>query len=83
MIEEIISHYPQRHFVLVGDTGQKDPELYGQLASKHPDRVRRILLRRIGEPAADSSRFDACFEGVPREKWQLFDESRDLPRDLP
>ncbi len=37
-------------FVLVGDSGEKDPEIYAAFAKEHPGRVLRIYVRRAGEP---------------------------------
>lgn len=37
-------------FVLVGDSGEKDPEIYAAFAREHPGRVLRIYVRRAGEP---------------------------------
>jgi phosphatidate phosphatase APP1 len=36
--------------VLVGDSGEKDPEIYAALSKELPGRVRRIYLRRAGPP---------------------------------
>jgi phosphatidate phosphatase APP1 len=32
--------------VLVGDSGQLDPEIYAELAREHPDRIRAVYIRR-------------------------------------
>lgn len=72
VIRPILEAYRKRRFVLVGDSGQKDPEVYGQMARAHPDQVLRIYIRDItGEPA-DSPRYEEAFRDVPREKWSLF-----------
>ena len=34
--------------LLVGDTGQLDPEIYSAAASTHPGRIRAIYVRRTG-----------------------------------
>ncbi len=77
-IEPILAAYPKRQFVLVGDSGQKDPELYGQIARQHPDQVLRIYIRDVtGEPA-DSPRYEEAFRAIPRDKWLLFDDPQQL-----
>lgn len=77
-IEKLLHLYPQREFVLVGDSGEHDPEFYGAIARKFPDRIRRILIRRA--PGADetSERYQAAFEGLPETLWQVFSEP-DVP----
>lgn len=37
--------------VLVGDEGEKDPEVYRALAQEFPGRVRAIYIRRVGPPS--------------------------------
>lgn len=73
-IEKLLHLYPQRDFVLVGDSGEHDPEFYGAIARKFPERIRRILIRRA--PGADESpeRYQAAFEGLPEDLWQVFSE---------
>jgi phosphatidate phosphatase APP1 len=34
VINNMVKRMPQRHFVLVGDNGEKDPEMYAKIASK-------------------------------------------------
>jgi phosphatidate phosphatase APP1 len=45
-IEEILETH-DLPAVLIGDTGQRDPEIYSSVASSHPDRVEAILLRHV------------------------------------
>jgi phosphatidate phosphatase APP1 len=51
-IDTIFSANPELPFVLIGDTGQHDAEVYLRAAKRHPGRVRRIILRAPG-PGAD------------------------------
>ena len=44
-IEEILAAYPHLPFVLMGDSGQKDPEIYAEVVAKYPDRIRAIYIR--------------------------------------
>ncbi|WP_224825964.1 phosphatase domain-containing protein [Cognatishimia sp. MH4019] len=45
-VQTILAAQPDRKFVLVGDTGQHDAEIYGRIARDHPERISRILLRQ-------------------------------------
>ena len=60
-----------RDFVLIGDSGEKDPEIYGTIAREYPARVRAIFIRAIKNETFDDQRFSAAFEGVPQEKWLI------------
>ncbi|HPU56682.1 MAG TPA: App1 family protein [Verrucomicrobiota bacterium] len=46
-VERLIEQFPDREFVLVGDSGERDPEAFAALAKKHPKQVKRILIRNV------------------------------------
>jgi phosphatidate phosphatase APP1 len=39
--------YPELPWVLIGDSGQEDPEIYRDIAREHPGRVRAIYIRSV------------------------------------
>jgi hypothetical protein len=47
---------PQRQFILVGDSGEKDPEMYAKIAAKHPRQIVRICIRQVDENPLDQAR---------------------------
>lgn len=47
-IERILEAYPQLPFILIGDSGQKDAEIYRDVVHDHPGRVQAIYIRRVG-----------------------------------
>ena len=49
----LIERYPHLHWVLLGDSGQADAELYAQAARVHPDRIAAIYIRDV-DPGTDS-----------------------------
>lgn len=46
-IEQILATYPSLPLVLVGDSGQEDPETYASIVKKHPRRIRAVYLRDV------------------------------------
>jgi phosphatidate phosphatase APP1 len=52
-IEHIFQTHPHLPFVLVGDSGQKDPEVDWGAARRHPGRVEAIYIRDVSSPARD------------------------------
>ncbi len=75
-INPILDDFAGRRFVLIGDTGEKDPEVYGQLARDRPDQVALILLRNTTSEKAGNPRMAAAMQGVPAARWVLFDEAK-------
>lgn len=49
--QELIAHmmalYADLPFVLIGDSGQHDPEVYAQIVAAHPGRVRAVYIRDV------------------------------------
>src|SRR5690606_16702361 len=81
-IEALLTRFPGRTFVLIGDSAEQDPEIYGDTARAHPQQVALILIRRVGE--VSPQRLAAAFEDVPAERWRLFASADELHGlDLP
>jgi len=48
-IRRLIEAYPGMAFVLVGDSGQRDPLTYEEMAREFPGRVKLIVIRQVGD----------------------------------
>lgn len=83
ILTEALARCPHRRFVLVGDSGEKDPEVYAALARQHPSQVVKIFIRDLGEPDENAARYQRVFEGLPRTLWQVFREPAELPATVP
>ncbi|MEM6839594.1 MAG: phosphatase domain-containing protein [Cyanobacteria bacterium P01_C01_bin.120] len=46
-IQPIFARFPTLPFILIGDSGQKDAEIYVNLAKQHPERILGILIRDV------------------------------------
>jgi hypothetical protein len=78
-IGQLLADHPRRRFLLVGDSGERDPEIYGAIAREHGARVAAVLIRDASGEPADAPRYASAFAGLPRERWQVFSESAVLP----
>lgn len=47
-LRRLVDDLPQLRWVLVGDDGQHDPQLYDELVWARPDDVRLVLVRQLG-----------------------------------
>ena len=52
-IIDILEFYPDLNFILIGDSGQEDPEIYSDILSHYPDRVLAIYIRDVTTGARD------------------------------
>jgi phosphatidate phosphatase APP1 len=50
-IRRIMATYPEMPFLLIGDSGQKDPELYLQAVAEHPGRIKAVYIREVARRA--------------------------------
>jgi phosphatidate phosphatase APP1 len=46
LVRRLLDEHPTTSFVLVGDSGQEDPDIYAELARDHPDRIAAVYIRR-------------------------------------
>ena len=70
VIEALLAAHPARDFVLIGDSGEEDPEIYGDLARSQPGRVRHIYIRQV--TPYDAGRYRSVFAGLPPALWTVF-----------
>ncbi|MDR2153019.1 MAG: App1 family protein [Helicobacteraceae bacterium] len=71
-IEKLFKAYPKRKFILVGDSGENDPEIYANLQRKYPDKVLLIIIRDLDKSGGSSARLKKSFEGVNKNKLMFF-----------
>eukprot|EP00122_Pirum_gemmata_P019580 Pgem_evm1s18324 len=79
-INGIMTDFPQRKFVLIGDSGEHDPEVYATIAELpgNVDRIECIFIRRLGTDITSMERMEQVFQNIPPHKWFLFTNPVDL-----
>jgi phosphatidate phosphatase APP1 len=60
-IEGILRTYPQLPFVLIGDSGEEDPEIYSEIVQRFPRRIRVVYIRSV-----DANRIAAVQELIEK-----------------
>lgn len=71
-IESLLKRFPGRRFVLVGDSGERDPEIYGQITRRFGAQIQRIVIREIAGAAMTPERINVAFEGISDRRWIVF-----------
>jgi hypothetical protein len=46
-IVKMLKVFPRRRFVLIGDSGERDPEIYGKMLRKYRDRIVGVFIRDL------------------------------------
>jgi phosphatidate phosphatase APP1 len=48
-VEKIVLMYPMLPFVLIGDGGERDADIYLEIAKKFPSQIKAIFIHRLGD----------------------------------
>ena len=70
-IEKILLAYPSLRFVLIGDSGERDPEIYAEILRRHPQSVQVIYIRNVDPDPARIDALDRLAEQVSASGAQL------------
>ncbi|KAL8990972.1 MAG: hypothetical protein Q9169_007980, partial [Polycauliona sp. 2 TL-2023] len=72
-LERILSDFPSRRFILVGDSGEADLELYTELVQANPGRILGVFIRDVTTTTPQGF-FDSSING---------EDSKNGPRSAP
>lgn len=56
-LRRLFETYPEKPFFLFGDNGEKDPEIYRQIATEFPGRVLGIYIRNVTQDQPTAPRY--------------------------
>lgn len=71
VIQNMLSLYSELPFILIGDNGQRDPEVYTEIVKAYPERVRAIYIRKIDDDPRRDAAIEALAEEVRRSGCEL------------
>ncbi len=49
-LKRLLLLFPSCRFTLIGDTAEKDFDIYREMLASYPDQIDKIVLRRVGNP---------------------------------
>jgi phosphatidate phosphatase APP1 len=78
IITGILKCLPERKFILVGDSGEKDPEIYRFLAKRYPERIAAILIRNLKSRPLDRRRLKKLEALRDQAHVQIFEHSAEV-----
>lgn len=77
-IEPILAAFPQRKFVLIGDSGEHDPEIYASFLRERPEQIAGIFIRAVREETRDAERLRNTFAGLDPRLWTVYREPAEI-----
>ncbi len=54
-IRRILDAFPELPFILIGDSGEEDPEIYGEIVASYPGRILAVYIRNVSGEARSSA----------------------------
>jgi hypothetical protein len=76
-IEPLLRRFPNRKFIFVGDSGEKDIEVYIELYNKYPKQIHKIWIRNVNNATDD--RFCGLLDDDNSNNiWQYFNDGTDI-----
>lgn len=77
-IQSILFRYPRRRVILIGDSGEQDPEIYAGFARQYPRRISHILIRDTTGEGADAPRYGEMFATLCNTRVLVFRDPAEI-----
>lgn len=77
-IKSLFQTMPNRKFVLIGDSGEKDPEIYRKICRKYVNQVAALFIRDIDHRPMDQDRLEKCRATLPGVICEKFKTAKQL-----
>ena len=78
VIRQIVKIFPERKFVLIGDSGERDPEIYRKICLKYPDRVLGLFIRHVENNPMEADRYLKIKSSIPSTVCATFSTAEEL-----
>ena len=84
ILRSILDAWPKRRFILVGDSGEQDPEIYCDLANERPQQIAKIFIRLTQPASTEAARWQQLSKTAPPGMFQVFQSADEihLPPDI-
>jgi phosphatidate phosphatase APP1 len=63
-IRQVLALYPELPFILIGDSGQEDPEIYHEAVTAFPERIMAVYIRNVSRDTRRPAAIRALAEQV-------------------
>jgi phosphatidate phosphatase APP1 len=70
-ISALVQAYPRLPFILIGDSGESDPEVYRDIVRRHPDRIRVVYIRSVNRDPRRLAAIEKLIAEVAKTGCQL------------
>lgn len=81
-LQQLFGQFPNRQFLLIGDSGEADPEIYAEIAKIYPKQIAGIRIRDVTGEDAEAPRYAKTFAGLSPSLWRVFSSADELPNSI-
>lgn len=81
-IQKLIRNLPGRRYILIGDSGEKDPEIYSKISQKFPGNIVGIFIRELPDHPIASDRWQKVCDDAPGAICERFTGGKDLQQKV-
>jgi hypothetical protein len=78
VIHSLLSTFPSRKFLLVGDSGERDPEIYCRAAQRFPNQIQGIYIRDVATKRMTRRRLEKLTEKLKPGLCRTFNDADEL-----
>jgi len=77
-IQKLIRNLPRRQYILIGDSGEKDPEIYRKISRKFPSNIVGLFIRELPDHPIAPDRWQKICDDVPGSICERFTGAKEL-----
>ena len=70
-VQRILETYSDLPFILIGDSGEQDPEIYSDIVADYPGRILAVYIRNVSETDARTTSIRTLADSVQRHGSRL------------
>lgn len=83
VIRRLIERFPERRFILIGDSGEKDAEIYAAMVRRFPRQIAKVYIRQLSAKPLTEQHCRKLFKKEHRGVCSLFETADELPQNVP
>lgn len=82
VIHRLLRHFPDRRFILVGDSSERDLEMYADIARNRPQQIAQILIRQVPGHVIPPLRRQNAAHDLTRSLFSFFHEPAQIEQHI-
>lgn len=79
-ILKLVQAMPEREFILIGDSGEKDPRIYRKICKRFPNQVRGVFIRSVAHRPFEDKQSDKLAKSLPNGVVASFSSASELEK---